>query len=75
MIELERQVVASIMLADMNDASNALFDEARELGVGTEVFLNIFCAEIWAAMADIHAKGEVIDEISVRSNLMKKSVF
>lgn len=72
--ELERQVLASIIHAEMNNGSNALFNEAKELGVTSDMFLNIFCAEVWAAMDGIQSDGNTIDEVSVQTDLLRKSV-
>jgi len=72
--ELERTVIAIIVHSEINGASNALFNEAREAGVCEDFFLNHLCASFWVVMDEIEREGAIIDDISVMTRLREKNV-
>lgn len=74
MVELERTVIAIVINAELNNASNALFNECREAGVNEDFFLNHLCASMWNVMEEIEKGGSTIDEVSVMTRLREKSV-
>ena len=72
--ELERTVIAIIINAELNNACNKLFHEAREQGVKEEFFNDHLCASIWNSMEEIDKDRSTIDEVSLMTRLREKNV-
>ena len=72
--QLEQTIIAIIIHAEVNSASNALFNESREVGVTEAFFTNHLCASAWTVMEELEGSSNVIDEVSVMTRLTAKKV-
>jgi len=74
MVELERTIIAIILQAEMNNASNALFNECKEAGVTEDFFLNHGCASVWNFMQELDSAGNTIEEVSVMTKVTERGL-
>jgi len=72
--ELERTIIAIILQAEMNNASNALFNECKEAGVTEDFFLNHGCASVWNFMQELDSSGNTIEEVSVMTKVTERGL-